>query len=558
MLCVSLPFRGGGAGKIGVTNWFFQTEMDFFPRDCIQSFVMILESKTDTQSEEFKSNQEHNLSLSRELRQNLQTVQDSGQEAQGKKLSVRQRIEKLKDPQTEFLEFSTLSAWNMYENQSPGAGIVTGAAQVSGRECVIVANNPQAKGGTYFPLTVKKHLRAQEIALENHLPCIYLVDSGGAYLPLQAEVFPDRDHFGRIFYNQARMSARGISQIAVVMGSCTAGGAYVPALADENIIVENQGTVFLGGPPLVEAATGEKVTAEELGGAQVHCKISGVCDFLARTEEEALEQARQVVARLGRVQKPVLHRKAKKPRYPSEELYGILPTDLKKPYDMREVLARILDDSEFEEFKAEYGRTLITGWGHICGHLVGVLANNGVLFSQSALKGAHFIDLCDQREIPLVFFQNITGFMVGKKYEQGGIAKDGAKLVTAVSLARVPKFTIIAGGSFGAGNYGLCGRAYQPNFLWMWPSARISVMGGVQAAEVLWTLKKHTPGADSDKIKNPILQKYEKESHPYYATARLWDDGLIDPTDTRKTLALGLSLARHFPIVSKQKGIYRM
>ena len=520
--------------------------------------LMILESKIDTQSGEFKSRRDHNLSLVRELRKNLQTVQDSGREAQGEKLSVRQRIEKLKDAQTEFLEFSPLSAWNMYDNQSPGAGIVTGAAQVSGRECVIVANNPQAKGGTYFPLTVKKHLRAQEIALENHLPCIYLVDSGGAYLPLQAEVFPDRDHFGRIFYNQARMSARGISQIAVVMGSCTAGGAYVPAMADENIIVKDQGTVFLGGPPLVEAATGEKVTAEELGGARVHCQTSGVCDFLAQTEEEALDQTRKIVARLGKVGKTVLHRKAKEPRYPSEELYGILPSDLKTPYDMKEILARILDDSEFEEFKAEYGRTLITGWGYICGHLVGVLGSNGALFSQSALKGAHFIDLCDQRKIPLVFFQNITGFMVGKKYEQGGIAKDGAKLVTAVSLARVPKFTVIAGGSFGAGNYGLCGRAYQPNFLWMWPSARISVMGGVQAAEVLWTLKKNTSSADPDKVKTPILQKYEKESHPYYATARLWDDGLIDPTDTRKTLALGLSLTRYALPVSKQKGIYRM
>ena len=519
---------------------------------------MILESKIDTQSEEFKSNREHNLFLVKELQQNLQKVQKSGWEARGKKLSVRQRIEKLKDPQTEFLEFSPLSAWDMYKNQSPGAGIITGAAQVSGRECVIVANNPQAKGGTYFPLTVKKHLRAQEIALENQLPCIYLVDSGGAYLPLQAEVFPDRDHFGRIFYNQARMSAQGISQIAVVMGSCTAGGAYVPALADENIIVKDQGTVFLGGPPLVEAATGEKVTAEELGGAQVHCQTSGVCDFMARTEEEALEQVRQVISRLGFVQKAVLHQKSKEPQYSSQEIYGILPSDLKKPYDMKEVLARILDNSEFDEFKAEYGRTLITGWGHICGHLVGVLANNGVLFSQSALKGAHFIDLCDQRKIPLVFFQNITGFMVGKKYEQGGIAKNGAKLVTAVSLARVPKFTIIAGGSFGAGNYGLCGRAYQPNFLWMWPSARISVMGGVQAAEVLWTLKKHTSGADPNQIKTPILRKYEKESHPYYATARLWDDGLIDPIDTRKTLALGLSLAFHSSKKPKQKGIYRM
>ena len=520
---------------------------------------MILESQTDTKSKAFKANQEHNLSLLKTLQQNLQTVEKAGWTARGGKLSVRQRVEALKDPKTEFLEFSPLAGWGLYEDRSPGAGLVTGAVQVAGRECVVVANNPCAKGGTYFPLTVKKHLRAQEIALENHLPCIYLVDSGGAYLPLQAEVFPDRDHFGRIFYNQAQMTARGINQIALVMGSSTAGGAYVPAMAEENIIVENQGTVFLGGPPLVSAAVGEKVTAEELGGAGVHCRISGVCDHLARTEEEALQKARQIIARLNFEKKPAeLSQKPEEPLYPPQELYGILPPDLKTPFDMKEILARILDASRLEEFKAEYGKTLITGWGSVCGRRVGIVANNGVLFSESALKGAHFIDLCDQRRIPLVFFQNITGFMVGKKYEHGGIAKDGAKLVTAVSLARVPKFTIITGGSFGAGNYGLCGRAYGPRFLWMWPSARISVMGGRQAAEVLWILKKDTPGAVPEKIKGPVLQKYERESDPYYATARLWDDGLIDPAETRKVLALGLSLARHCPLAPEQKGVYRM
>ena len=522
-----------------------------------------MQTAADPQSEEFQKNRKHNLSLVRELKDNLQHIRSAGSFSRGKKLSVRERVEKLKDPQTEFLELSPLAGWGLYEDQSPGAGLVTGVARVSGIECMIVANNPSAKGGAYFPLTVKKHLRAQEIALENRLPCIYLVDSGGAYLPLQAEVFPDRDHFGRIFYNQARLSAKGINQIAVVMGSCTAGGAYVPAMADENVIVKDQGTVFLGGPPLVEAATGEKVSSEELGGAAVHCRVSGVCDHFASTEETALKTARNIVARLGKGKTSAGAADSgeiKAPLYPPEEIYGILPSDLKTPFDMREVLARILDGSEFEEFKANYGRTLVTGWGRVCGFPMGILANNGALFSESALKGAHFIDLCDQRGIPLVFFQNITGFMVGKKYEHGGIAKDGAKLVTAVSLARVPKFTVIVGGSFGAGNYGLCGRAYQPRFLWMWPSARISVMGGRQAGEVLWTLKKGKRGAKGikpEEIKAPVLRKYEEEGHPLYATARLWDDGLIDPLETRKVLALGLSLCKA-PLPPREKSVYRM
>ena len=517
---------------------------------------MILKSKINSLSENFKKNKKRMQGLVEDLTKSRKSVEDLGWKGKGSKLAVRERIELIKDPQTEFLEFSPMAAWDLYENKAPGAGLVTGVAQISGKECVIVANNHQVKGGTYFPLTVKKHLRAQEIALENQLPCIYLVDSGGAYLPLQAEVFPDRDHFGRIFYNQAHLSARGISQIAVVLGSCTAGGAYVPAMADENIIVENQGTVFLGGPPLVEAATGEVVKEEELGGGSVHCKISGVCDHLVKTEREAFLRLREIVSRLPSTKPKSLSREVKAPLHSEEEIYGIVPSDLSIPFDIREILARTLDGSEFEEFKKEYGKTLVTGWGHICGHLVGVLGNNGVLFSESALKGAHFIDLCDQRNIPLVFLQNVMGFMVGKTYEHGGIAKDGAKMVTSVSLARVPKLTVIVGGSFGAGNYGLCGRSYQPNLLWMWPSARISVMGGKQAAEVLWSLKKGKE-EDSEKIKKPILEKYEKESHPYYSTGRLWDDGIIDPLDTRKMLAMGLSFSKNSSFY-KRKGIYRM
>ena len=520
---------------------------------------MILEPSINFSSEEFKANKEAMSVKVAELEKKLKAVFFEGNKQTGKKLSVQQRIELLKDPQTEFLEFSPLAAQGVYGENSPaGAGLVTGVIQVSGRECVLVANNPSVKGGTYYPLTVKKHLRAQEVALENHLPCLYLVDSGGAFLPLQAEVFPDKDHFGRIFYNQAQLSSKGISQISVVLGSCTAGGAYVPAMSDENIIVQNQGSLFLGGPPLVEAATGEKVSHEELGGADLHCKVSGVCDHLAQTEAEALEKARQIVSRLESPQnKLLLQREPQDPLYPLKKLYGMIPPDLKKPFDVRNILAFLLDGSEFEEFKPEYGKSLLTGWAYICGSLVGILANNGVLFSESALKASHFIDLCDQRNIPLIFFQNITGFMVGKKYEEEGIAKNGAKMVTAVSLARVPKFTVIIGSSFGAGNYGLCGRAYQPRFLWIWPSARISVMGGEQAANVLWTLKKE-PGVKEEKFKKPILEKYAKESDPYFATARLWDDGLIDPIDTRKFLAMGLNLAGRTPILQKQKGIYRM
>ena len=520
---------------------------------------MVLEPLIDSSSEEFQINKEAMSSSVVELHKRTKAVFSEGNKSADKKLSVRQRIELLKDPQTEFLEFSPLAAYEVYGENSPaGAGLVTGVAQVSGRECIIVANNPFVKGGTYYPLTIKKHLRAQEIALENHLPCIYLVDSGGAFLPLQAEVFPDKDHFGRIFYNQAQLSSKGINQLSVVLGTCTAGGAYVPAMSDENVIVQNQGAVFLGGPPLVEAATGEKVNREELGGANLHCRISGVCDHLARTEEEALQKVRHIVSRLKiSYKKSILQRESQEPLYLAEDLYGMIPSDLKTPMEMRNILSFILDGSELDEFKSEYGQSLLAGWAHICGSLVGIVANNGVLFSESALKASHFIDLCDQRGIPLIFFQNITGFMVGKKYEEKGIAKDGAKMVTAVSLARVPKFTVIVGGSFGAGNYGLCGRAYQPRLLWIWPSARISVMGGEQAASVLWTLKKGT-GAKEEEIKKPILEKYEEESSPYFATARIWDDGLIDPLDTRKVLAMGLSLAGNAPIGEKQKGIYRM
>ena len=496
-----------------------------------------------------------------ELKRRLAKAASKGLEAKGGKLPVRKRIERLKDPGTEALELSPLAAYGIYEDQSPGAGIWTGVAQVCGRECVIAASSPMAKGGAYFPLTVKKHLRAQEIAMENHLPCIYLMDSGGAYLPLQSEVFPDRDHFGRIFYNQARLSAMGISQTAVVLGSCTAGGAYAPAMADENVIVKNQGAVFLGGPPLVEAATGEKVDSETLGGAETHCARSGLCDHMAETEEEALAKAREIISRLKPPRPlPPLHQAPEQPLYPPEELYGAIPGSLKTPFDMRDVLARILDGSRFEEFKPKYGPTLLAGWGHICGSLAGIVANNGILFSESALKGAHFIDLCDQREIPLIFFQNIMGFMVGREAEWKGIAKHGAKMVRAVSLARVPKITVIAGGSFGAGNYGLCGRAYQPRFLWTWPSARISVMGGEQAADVMWSLKKNRAKNPSDeqKAKGFILEKYERESSPYYATARLWDDGLIDPADTRKVLAMGLAAAARAPLPERQKSVCRM
>lgn len=484
------------------------------------------------------------------------------------KLPVRDRIRGLIDPDTPFLEFSALAAWDMYDNAAPGAGMVTGIGRVEGRECVIVANDATVKGGTYFPITVKKHLRAQEIAEENGLPCIYLVDSGGAFLPLQAEVFPDKEHFGRIFFNQARMSAKGIAQVAVVMGSCTAGGAYVPAMADESVIVKEQGTIFLAGPPLVKAATGEEVTAEELGGADVHCRKSGVTDHYAHNDEEALEIARNIVAHISRRHTtPLDVQEPEEPLHPPSEIGGVIPKDGRVPYDVREVIARVVDGSRFHEFKALYGSTIVCGFAHIWGYPVGILANNGVLFSESALKAAHFVELCSQRGVPLVFLQNITGFMVGKRYEAGGIAKDGAKMVQAVSNAAVPKFTVIIGGSFGAGNYGMCGRAYGPRMLWMWPNAKISVMGGEQAAGVLLTVKKDqiaskggkamTPQAQEE-LKRPILEKYEHEGSAYYSTARLWDDGVIDPADTRMVLALGIAASLNAPFPSREHGVFRM
>lgn len=483
------------------------------------------------------------------------------------KFTARERIEKLCDPGTSFLEFSSFAAWDMYEGAAPGAGVVTGIGVISGTECIIVANDATVKGGTYFPMTVKKHLRAQEIAFENGLPCIYLVDSGGAFLPLQAEVFPDRDHFGRIFYNQARMSAAGITQIAVVMGSCTAGGAYVPAMSDENIIVKGNGTIFLGGPPLVRAATGEIVDSESLGGARVHSEISGVTDHLAEDDEHALEICRSIVSHLNKRKLDLLKTlEPREPLYDARDLYGIIPADPRQVFDVREVIARVVDGSEFHEFKPLYGNTLVTGFAHIFGYPVGIIANNGVLFSESALKGAHFIELCVQRKIPLVFLQNITGFMVGKKYENEGIAKHGAKLVMAVSNANVPKFTVVIGGSYGAGNYGMCGRAYQPRQMWMWPNAKISVMGGEQAANVLLTVKmeqfeakgKTMSAQEQEEFKRPTLEKYALESSAYYSSARIWDDGIIDPADTRKVLALGIAASLNKDWEPAQQGVFRM
>jgi 3-methylcrotonyl-CoA carboxylase beta subunit len=481
-------------------------------------------------------------------------------------------VRTLLDPGSPFLEFSQFAAHGMYDGAVPAAGIVTGIGRISGRECVVVANDATVKGGTYFPMTVKKHLRAQEIARENRLPCLYLVDSGGAYLPAQDEVFPDRDHFGRIFYNQAQLSAAGVPQIAIVMGSCTAGGAYVPAMSDESIIVKGQGTIFLGGPPLVKAATGEVVTAEELGGADVHSRTSGVTDHYALDDRHALGIARRIVGNLNGV-KPdgVALAEPKEPLYPAADIYGVIPADTRRPYDVREVIARLVDGSELDEFKQLYGQTLVCGFARIWGYPVGILANNGILFSESALKAAHFIELCAQRGIPLVFLQNITGFMVGRKYEAGGIAKDGAKMVTAVATANVPKFTVIIGGSFGAGNYGMCGRAYGPRFLWMWPNARISVMGGEQAASVLATVRRDGleargqdwPAAEEDAFKAPIRAQYETQGHPYYASARLWDDGIIDPADTRLVLGLSISASLNAPIPRFDEersrfGVFRM
>ncbi|MGH7101103.1 MAG: carboxyl transferase domain-containing protein [Acetobacteraceae bacterium] len=483
------------------------------------------------------------------------------------KLLPRDRIRALIDPASPFLEVGQLAAHGMYGGEVPSAGIITGIGRVAGRECVIVANDATVKGGTYFPITVKKHLRAQEIAADNHLPCIYLVDSGGANLPNQDEVFPDRDHFGRIFYNQANLSARGIPQIAVVMGSCTAGGAYVPAMSDESVIVRGQGTIFLGGPPLVKAATGEIVTAEELGGADLHSRVSGVTDHYAENDRHALGIARRIIAGLNGVKRPLLALRAPAPpRYDPGELYGIVPANLRQPFDMHEVIARIVDGSEFDEFKRLYGPTVVTGFAHIWGYPVGIVANNGILFSESAVKGAHFIELCAQRRIPLVFLQNITGFMVGKKYEAGGIAKDGAKMVTAVATAAVPKFTVIIGGSFGAGNYAMCGRGYSPRFLWMWPNARIGVMGGEQAASVLAEVRRDGmaarglawPAEEEEAFREPIREQYETQGHPYYASARLWDDGVIDPAATRRVLALAISASLNAPIPESRFGLFRM
>lgn len=535
--------------------------------------MTVLKTAINTRSEEFKTNQEAMRLLVEDMQAKVQQITlGGGDKAREKHLSrgkllPRERVRELLDIGSPFLEFSQFAAWDMYDNQVASGGVITGIGRVNGQECMIVCNDATVKGGTYFPETVKKHLRAQEIAEQNHLTCIYLVDSGGANLPQQDEVFPDRDHFGRIFYNQANMSAKKIPQIAIVMGSCTAGGAYVPAMADESIIVREQGTIFLGGPPLVKAATGAVVTAEELGGADVHCKVSGVTDHYAQNDKHALKMARDIVSTLNRTKTPQLELKDPvEPLYPTEELYGVIPADNKKPYDIHEVIIRIVDGSEFKEFKPLFGTTLVCGFAHIHGYPVGIVANNGILFSESALKGAHFIELCSQRGIPLIFLQNITGFMVGQKYETSGIAKNGAKMVTAVACAKVPKFTVIIGGSFGAGNYGMCGRAYSPRMLYMWPNARVSVMGGEQAANVLSQIKRDNydqrgvewSAEDEDKFKQPILEQYETQGHPYYASARLWDDGIIDPADTRMVLGLSLSASLNAPIEDTTFGVFRM
>ena len=533
----------------------------------------VLSSLIDPRSPEFLDNAAHLREQVAALDRKLEQASlGGGEKARTKhtergKLLPRERISALLDPGSPFLELSPLAADGMYEDQAPGAGMVAGIGRVHGQEVVVVANDATVKGGTYFPITVKKHLRAQEIALENRLPCIYLVDSGGAFLPLQDEVFPDKEHFGRIFYNQARLSAQNIPQIAVVMGSCTAGGAYVPAMCDESIIVREQGTIFLGGPPLVKAATGEVVDAETLGGADVHTSVSGVADHYAENDRHALQIARDIVFNLNRKKSlPVAVQTPREPLFAAEELYGIVPKDTRRPFDIREIIARLVDGSEFQEFKARYGKTLVTGFAHIHGYPVGIVANNGILFAESALKGAHFIELCNQRDIPLVFLQNITGFMVGKKYENAGIAKDGAKMVTAVACSHVPKFTVIIGGSFGAGNYAMCGRGYQPRFLWTWPNARISVMGGEQAASVLATVKRDGLEAagkawskeEEEAFKSPIRDQYERQGNPYYATARLWDDGVIDPADTRRVLGLAISATLNAPIEKGRFGVFRM
>ncbi|HEY3156714.1 MAG TPA: carboxyl transferase domain-containing protein [Candidatus Eisenbacteria bacterium] len=533
----------------------------------------ILRSHLKTGSAEFQRNRAHHEGLVQDLRRRLTAVASAAppqvvklQRDRGK-LLVRERIEQLLDPDTPFLELSPLAATGLYDDEIPAAGIITGIGVVSGRECVIVANDATVKGGTYYPITIKKHIRAQEIALENRVPAVYLVDSGGVFLPLQAEVFPDKEHFGRIFYNQAIMSAEAIPQVAAVLGMCTAGGAYVPAMSDENVIVKGAGTIYLAGPPLVKAATGEEVTPEELGGAEVHARVSGVVDHMAANEAEALQTVRNIMGNLNRVKRVDLDlEEPEDPAYPPEEIYGVLPTDLKQPYDVREVLARLLDGSRFHEFKANYGTTLVCGFGRWMGYPVGVVANNGVLFSESALKGTHFIELCAQRRVPLLFLQNITGFMVGKKYEAGGIAKDGAKMVQAVATAQVPRITVLIGASHGAGNYAMCGRGYRPRFLFTWPNSRISVMGGQQAAEVLVQVKreqlaregKTLSPEEAKAIADPVLAKYEKEGSPYFATGHLWDDGVIDPAQTREVVGLALSAALNAPVTRGPAPVYRM
>jgi 3-methylcrotonyl-CoA carboxylase beta subunit/propionyl-CoA carboxylase len=533
----------------------------------------VLSTHVDPASDLFAANRDRMQQLVKQLRDRLTVVAQGGgpkylqrHRDQGK-LPVRERLARLLDPASPFLELSPLAAFDMYDNDAPAAGLVTGVGRVSGREVLIVANDATVKGGTYYPITVKKHVRAQQVALENRLPCIYLVDSGGAFLPLQADVFPDREHFGRIFFNQARMSAERIPQVAVVMGSCTAGGAYVPAMSDETIIVKGTGTIFLGGPPLVKAATGEEVTPEELGGADVHTRLSGVADYFAEDDDHAIQLCRTVVSTLHMSKTlPADLTTPEDPRYDPAELYGIVNADIRKPYDVREVIARIVDGSRFDEFKERYATTVVTGFARLHGFLVGIVANNGVLFSESALKATHFIELCNLRGVPLIFLQNITGFIVGSRYERGGIAKDGAKMVHAVANSVVPKFTVIVGGSFGAGNYGMCGRAYEPRLLWMWPNARISVMGGEQAAGVLTTVKRDQlaregrtlTATEEAAIRDPIVDKYEHEGSPYYSTARLWDDGILDPPETRQALALALSAAYNAPVGEARFGVFRM
>jgi 3-methylcrotonyl-CoA carboxylase beta subunit len=532
----------------------------------------LLTSRIQTRTEEFQSNAAAMRGLVQDLREHAEAAERGGGEAASAKhvargkLLVRERIDRLIDPGAPFLEIGQLAATGMYDGEAVAAGMVAGVGRVEGVHCMIVANDATVKGGTYYPVTVKKHLRAQEVAAQNRLPCIYLVDSGGAFLPRQDEVFPDRDHFGRIFFNQANLSAQGIAQIAVVMGSCTAGGAYVPAMSDETVIVRGQGTIFLGGPPLVRAATGEIVSAEDLGGGDVHTRVSGVADHLANDDAHALAIARRIVSHLNRPALPGPEATPEEPGYDPKEIYGIVPADKRKPYDVREVIARVVDGSRFDEFKARYGTTLVTGFARLYGHTVGVIANNGILFGESAQKGAHFIELCAQREVPLVFLQNITGFMVGRQAENGGIAKDGAKMVTAVSTAQVPKLTVLIGGSFGAGNYGMCGRAFSPRFLWTWPNSRISVMGGEQAASVLATVRREAleargasmSAAEEDAFKAPIRAQYEEQGHPYYATARLWDDGVVDPAQTRRVLGLSLEVTRNAPVAPTKFGLFRM